>query len=664
MKYRPDIDGLRAIAVLSVVLCHAGITLPGGYVGVDVFFVISGYLIARRMLFEVQQGTFSLADFWERRIRRILPALFVVVVSTLVAGWFFLIPSNYEMLGRSLIHLMLLRSNIFFLKHTDYFASADELKPLLHTWSLSLEEQFYLLIPLLFWMAMRLRRQAWLGPIIGVLASVSFVYSVYGVSTWVQQAYFALSTRAWELLVGAIIALLAQRASRAAILQVSGSTREWAAGLSLAGIVLPCILYNTRTPFPGLAAIPPVLGTALLIAMGGSEDRATRSHRLLASWPLVNIGLISYSLYLWHWPLIVFLKSGRLWLETVSGRCFLIVVSTALAALTYRYVEIPFRHRNVLKTRARLIAATVCAVAGLLVAGQALRFSHGVMDRLSDKAQLYARTGVQDISWCRECRAEDVPHNLPRFGNSDAPPTLLIWGDSHAGCLMPVIHKMCLEAGVAGHLAMRPATPPIIHHGTQSSPAQIATANALGNSVIRFATSGEVEAVLIVGVWSAYFRQPQFDDTLIQTIDELRSASCRVYLMKDVPCYEFDVANSLVRYEWHGMDIGSLALSLQDYHDQNRGLERILPRLIERGVTILDPIPFLRARSQDNTIPICDADGAFYCDAHHLSPHGVRTIGPALTPMIDELAQLAARHEPSGISRPGPTANSRRVERR
>jgi peptidoglycan/LPS O-acetylase OafA/YrhL len=261
--YRPEIDGLRAIAILTVVFYHVGLGCPGGYIGVDVFFVISGYLISSLILREMREGTFSLAGFWERRVRRIFPALAACVMATLVAGWFLLLPEDLENLGKSTVAQTLLAANIYFWRTTNYFASANEAKPLLHTWSLAVEEQFYLLFPLLLLACFRfpaLRRPRTLVILIllGLVGSLSV--AVWGVKHQPYATFFLLPTRAWELLCGVLVAALPVSA-----IPTSRLVRESASWLGLAAILLPVWLYGETTPFPGLAALPPCLGTALFI---------------------------------------------------------------------------------------------------------------------------------------------------------------------------------------------------------------------------------------------------------------------------------------------------------------------------------------------------------------------------------------------------------------
>jgi len=346
--YRPDIDGLRAMAVLSVLLFHANLGCPGGFVGVDMFFVISGFLIFQLIFEELNSRTFSLIAFWERRIRRILPALVTVVLAVLVAGWFIFLPDDFQKLGKSAIAQATLSSNYFFyeqwLEGAGYFAPALDPKPLLHTWSLAVEEQFYILFPLILMLAARSRRRPFAETML-IIAIGSFALSVYGSFQLPAATFYLLPTRAWELLLGALLFLMHGKIT----------TNRWleeAAGwVGLILIVGSIFFYDAFTRFPGRAALPPCLGTALLIF--SSETRLSRVGRFLAWKPIVFIGLISYSLYLWHWPLLVFSKYPA---NTQSWKMssLLLLASFVLAILSWKFIETPFRKRWVFPKRSQI----------------------------------------------------------------------------------------------------------------------------------------------------------------------------------------------------------------------------------------------------------------------------------------------------------------------
>lgn len=337
MKYRADIDGLRSVAVLPVVLYHAGFHgLSGGFVGVDVFFVISGFLITTIIAGEIAQGRFSLVRFYEKRARRILPALTVVVLSCFAVGWFVLLPEEFRDLGQSALATALFLSNAYFNMTLDYFGQSAEFAPLLHTWSLAVEEQFYLFFPPLL-MLLALRPSWRLSWVVAVLSVLSFVAAVVMLPMQPDWVFYQIFFRAWELGAGALLALTAFAPP------TRRATRELLGCVGLAGILLPVTLYDATTSFPGAAAVPPVLGATLLIWIGAKGGGST-VNRLLGWQPLVWIGLISYSLYLWHWPILAYM---RITLGTAVLPLGLsvaaVVASIVMAWLSWRFVERPFR---------------------------------------------------------------------------------------------------------------------------------------------------------------------------------------------------------------------------------------------------------------------------------------------------------------------------------
>jgi peptidoglycan/LPS O-acetylase OafA/YrhL len=363
MQYRADIDGLRAVAILPVVLYHAGVTaLGGGFVGVDVFFVISGFLITSLVVEEIDRGDFSIASFYERRARRILPALFVMLAVTLVIGALVLLPMDFQALTRSAVAATLFWSNVHFWQTASYFDYGSGLKPLLHTWSLAVEEQFYIGFPALHLLVARFRapRRALLAAIF--LASLAL--SIWGVTRYPEATFYLAPTRVWELLAGALVALGLLPPIRAPFV------RE-AAGLVGAAIIAWCVLtYDDATPFPGLAALWPCLGAVLIIHARGSAVS-----RLLALRPFVFIGLLSYSLYLWHWPVIVFARYQGYFLGTPAQTLAVIAASTLLALLSWRFVEQPVKARRVFATRPAVFRGAGLAAAAVL----AFSFGLGVL---------------------------------------------------------------------------------------------------------------------------------------------------------------------------------------------------------------------------------------------------------------------------------------------
>jgi peptidoglycan/LPS O-acetylase OafA/YrhL len=359
MKYRADIDGLRACAVTPVILFHAGVpAITGGFVGVDVFFVISGYVISTRLLEDLKLGRFSIIDFYERRVRRIFPALLFVIAVTTVAAAFLLLPPEMIDFSKSLAASAFFASNIYFWKQSGYFDIASTLRPLLHLWSLAVEEQFYILMPVAMYVAYALGSRWRL--IFWPALLLSFGLSVAVTNIAASANFFLLPTRAWELLLGAVLVLTPPPAPNRGVAELS----------SLIGTIL--LIYgffflSEASAFPGANALYPCMGAALLLYAGSSQSPFC--NRLISLKPVVFIGLISYSLYLVHWPLMVMGHYYLLRKPRGTEIAILIATSVALAVFSYKFVESPFRRKHVAKLRRSLFTQGAGAMAAALIVG-------------------------------------------------------------------------------------------------------------------------------------------------------------------------------------------------------------------------------------------------------------------------------------------------------
>src|SRR5262245_24002873 len=363
MQYRPELDGIRAVAVLPVILFHMDMPfIPGGFVGVDVFFVLSGFLITNMLAADLAGGRMSTLNFYDRRIRRIVPGLAAMLVCCSIAAPFILFPEDLANFGLSLTAATLSASNVLFYLQSGYFSAAADRMPLLHTWSLGVEEQFYILFPLLLYGAWKWARTR-IALLIGLLLVASLCLSIWGTSAMPAATFFLLPTRAWELLLGSLLALLAIAGPRSSLQQ------EAAALGGLALIAASILLLSRQTPFPGLAALPPCLGTALLIWSGcGNRTQPFLTQRLLSARPVVFVGLISYSLYLWHWPFIVFAKYLTFGTLSRPMRASLLALIFAVAVASWRLIETPLRRGSWPWPTLRLRLAGAGGAAVLLIA--------------------------------------------------------------------------------------------------------------------------------------------------------------------------------------------------------------------------------------------------------------------------------------------------------
>lgn len=385
MEYRREIDGLRAIAVVSVILFHAGFqAFSGGYVGVDVFFVISGFLITSIILSERKSGKFSLVNFYERRARRILPALFFVMFACLPFAWLWLLPADMESFSQSMVAITAFISNIFFWSERGYFGTAVDLKPLLHTWSLGIEEQYYFIFPLLLIFLLK-RRQGFAYITLAAIGVVSLLSSVWLTRVHVDSAFYLLPTRFWELLMGSFVALVRFNGGGTKTVANTPDWRSEALGaLGLALIIGPVFFFSKNTLFPGYAVLLPTVGTALIIHYSGRESL---TGRLLGNRPLVGIGLISYSAYLWHQPLFAFARHQNGGNEPDSlVFAALIFATLALSYLSWRYIENPFRNKA-LYSRKRIFALSLVFLVFFAAIGIIGWKSGGLLYRYSPEDQ-------------------------------------------------------------------------------------------------------------------------------------------------------------------------------------------------------------------------------------------------------------------------------------
>jgi len=337
-SYRPDIDGLRTLAVVPVILFHAGFVslggfklAPGGYVGVDVFFVISGFLISRIIYSEVNNRSYSVVDFYARRVKRIFPALFVVYLACLAMGATQGIMEDAAQIRNAVVASIFFVSNIYFASHAGYFDSAIQSNPLLHTWSLSIEEQFYIIFPIIL-LALRKQNHQVRIAVLGVLMLVSLGASIYLTRTAPDVAYYSITARAWELAIGGLLGIVTFR-------QLAAWQSEALGVAGLLAILAAVVTFDKATSFPGYAALLPTLGAAAII-LSGMHHRTTVA-RFLGCYPMRQVGLISYSLYLWHWPILVFMRQAGH--NSRSDALIAIALCFVLSWLSWRFVEQPFR---------------------------------------------------------------------------------------------------------------------------------------------------------------------------------------------------------------------------------------------------------------------------------------------------------------------------------
>jgi peptidoglycan/LPS O-acetylase OafA/YrhL len=651
--YRADLDGLRAVAIVPVVLYHFGVPFfGGGFVGVDVFFVISGYLITRIILAAHRDRTFSFARFYERRARRLLPTLATALLATFIVSLFVMTPQDLAAYCRSMFYALIFAANFYFADEGGYFTPTLELAPLLHTWSLAVEEQFYIVWPLLIGLLLRfLSRYA--AAVAALLLVASFVVSADLVVVKPHAAFYLPHARAWELLAGCILALVTLPTPRR-------WTADAAGALGLALILFTVIAYDTATPFPGLAAIPPVLGAALVIWAGQAEPSLV--NKLLSFRPLVGIGLVSYAWFIWHWPMLVLFRHEFERDPNGLEKVVLIAASLGLAVLCWRYLEQPVRHGAWWASRGRALSAAAAATLALLVLAGVGHASHGFIQRYPAAMQELTRKRLTVRAVDRLCPRQSAERIAARelcriWDGAKGNRTVLLWGDSHAMVMRPVFRDMAEANQVSVVYSGVAACPPLIGTGRTRRNKAAEVCGALNLAIGDLLAERRFTDVVLAARWNYYAEgdgkpgdppgpeQHYIEDAqskvasleenraviarnLRSTVDAIIASGARAWIVLEAPYVGFNVPNRLARAIMRGESPETMYgpdTSTIDARDAfMRSLLEGLP------VRIIDPSQAFC----DTSRCVAVAGGKpLYFDDNHLSVYG----GARLEPLLGEL---------------------------
>lgn len=504
MKYRSEIDGLRALAVIPVIFFHAGFTLfSGGFLGVDIFFVISGYLITGIILDEMKKGSFSLLNFYERRIRRILPALFFVCFICIPLAWFSFLPIAFKDFSQSILTVNLFTSNFLFWRESGYFGPITDLKPLLHTWSLAVEEQFYLVFPLLLLLLRKVSARVLIS-IIVILSTLSLILSEFmGLYDPVAN-FFLLPTRAWELGVGALLAISIPtwKPIKQVVAQI----------LSITGLIMvsySIFFFNKSTPIPGIYGLVPVLGTGLILAYANNQSLVGK---LLGHKFFVGIGLISYSTYLWHQPIFAFARTFSLNTVTATTYWILIPMSLFFGFLTWKYIEKPFRNRSNFNRKQIFTGA---ALISILFIGFGLygHFKGGIPSRMSKTIAIYDEFTNDKPLHSVDCLIKtNEPFKIPNekcIFNPQYSLNTVVWGDSHADSIVDMfVSKISKYNSSVIELAYA-ACPPLVGFKVSHEITECHEFNTLS---LDYILNSEVKIVVLLARWTIYLEGSPFNN--------------------------------------------------------------------------------------------------------------------------------------------------------
>lgn len=626
--YQPHIDGLRAVAILPVVAYHAdSILVPAGFLGVDVFFVISGYLITRLIWTEIQREQFSMLRFWERRARRLLPAALVMSLACWLLGSFLLLPGEFLRLSEEMLSHCTFVSNIYFWLNTDYFSPKSELRPLLNTWSLSVEEQFYLIVaPLLIFIWGRWRVR-------GAEATIWFITgaSLISAIAWrhidPDATFYLLPFRAWELGFGAILAI------RQPVL--AGHVATFVAVAALA-ILIVAYFYFPSARSPGKGTFLATFATAALLA---STEARTPVTRALSVAPLVWIGLISYSLYLWHWPALSFLNILKGDLRTPTDTMIALVIALMSATASYYLIESPIRRRRVLAGRVAMLAVSSAIGAATAAVALTTFAAHGFESRWAVGAlEIVESAKTRDTRFyeCSERTLDDVHSNgfcRLGLGAGNTHGRVIVLGDSHGSAMMPLFDRWADANHILGWQLARPRCKPLEYAAGSKS------CIAFNKFAIEFVKAIKPSDVVLVGRWEQASNNESYQVQLADNIRELSNSGARVWLVRQVPNPGIVVPENLARafqFDWK-----PLQLRTQRYLSTTRALEdQVIRESLPYLTDILDPTP-LFCDKQECRLEI---DGLpAYSDDNHLSAAGAIALMEMLSPITGAILAGADR---------------------
>ena len=656
-EYRREIDGLRAFAVMGVILHHAGLSaVEGGYAGVDVFFVISGFLIGGIVVSEWATGRFSYRAFYARRARRILPALLAMIFVTLPFGWALMTPEQLRYFGGGALSALAFLSNVWFYNRIDYFNPRAGEDPLIHIWSLGVEEQFYILLPILLLLLLRLGRGVTVAAL-AALAAASLVWTLRTSSDWPLESFYLLHTRAWELLAGVLAAL-----ARPRLLALPLGLRGGLATAGLAAVIASLVLTPAGVPWPGGWTVLPTLGAVAIVLFG---DVPSPARAVLTLPPVVAVGLVSYSAYLWHQPILGFLALEGWHPRSLAATTAIVAATLALSALSWRFVEEPFRRGRLPRRPARLVlGAGIALIVAFAVGGHVTK---GYPQRIPPEVRevmAWSDTRPTTFETCLAIRREGVQMDPEKACVHGAPGTaarVAIWGDSHAATLAaPLGEALAADGFALRELTMSSCQPiPGLVNIGQDRSRQCTLQNA---AMLKWLVATDsVDTVVLYAFWNSYILHADFDNgrgdlvedrlfslpegapadldeaarlagiesRLTAALSALTAAGKRVVLLMPLPNPGFDVPDVLARGLWRqGVLEDRMGVPEANFRAYSEPSVRLMQAAcVASGATCLD----LSAAFCDGTQCLAvDGGKPLYFDANHLSLIGAARVVPAL----------------------------------
>lgn len=649
IKYRKDIDGLRALSVLIVIFFHYGLPgFAGGFVGVDIFFVISGYLISSIIIKELNENKFSFLKFYERRIRRIFPALFFIIIVTTVFGYFLFDFISFRDLGRTIAATSVFGSNAYFyLKVNDYFAAPNN--PLLHTWSLAVEEQFYILYPASLFLIYKFQKR-YVNYYLVIAALASFIFCVIKVNHNQPLSFYSPATRAWEPLAGVLLSVSLYPA-------IKNKTLNQVLALTGLGLILIALFaVSNITTYPSYNTLLPIAGASLLIYTG--KNGSTVVSKLLSLNPVVFIGKISYSLYLWHWVLLIALKTVRVEAISPVEVVLLTILTFLLSYLSWRFIEQPFRNKQIFANRNKLFAAAAVVSIAIFGFGYYVHKTSGMRGRHTQSKLMLEiekkENGWQALNKADKKTAKLTPQkDLFRIGNTKLDPQYLLWGDSHAKALVAGFDSAAKAKNVGIYFATGAGTPPLLGARRLNHKPDGAI---IAKKVLTFlSTHPNIKTVFLAARWNYYENNNDqgmileddsvkktgvhdnrrvFENGLIATVKAIRAMGKNVIVITDVPAMD---AMPIVyinerKLFYPKKQLNDLTPDTGAYYKLNVNALNLFNRL--QKDSLIEVLPVYEKFFANNRFILEENHHLLYRDEQHLSYYGSTKLARVLSGAI------------------------------
>lgn len=667
MSYRADIDGLRAVAVLLVMLFHLDFGVPGGYIGVDVFFVISGYLITGIITKQLDDSRFSLIEFYSRRARRILPALVVVLACTTVAACLILLPTDLERYSKSLVAAILSVSNFWFWSQGGYFGPASGMEPLLHTWSLGVEEQFYLCLPI----SLLLFHRWWpkrVPMFLLVVSVISFIATLYFAPIRGTAVFYLSPFRAWELVMGGMLSVMKFPVVR------NHFARNIFGLSALMLVLIPAWIFDSETSVPWM--LLPCLGAATIIWIGGSGDAISR--KFLTWRPVVLIGLISYSLYLWHWPIVVLAKHAAGDLGVFTRVC-LGLLTLGLAAATWRFIEMPFRDKRRVKT-GRFAACTASALVVLVSFSAYAVVADGVPARFDAKVVRLDKDRIRNVvrPECINYRGKKIDDaSACRIGAS-VRPTILVWGDSYAHAMLPAFSVALEKEGKAALFVSESGCPPLPSARISYAGRDNWRCREFNSRIMKWIGSRQpFEAIVISAAWDAYLSDisgyklsahHNTNPTVVLT-NELSSLATsitrisdktKILVLTQTPAYRSSVPLAMIKSHLGSEPFDEMTSAEWD-SESSKSRSSFRAASSHQNIEIIDTAEWFCAQG---ACKYSNSEGEpYYYDHGHLNERGAGFVAPHIKDALDAALGSEVREVSKGVLGRSPSFTKEKDEK-